>query len=367
MHTLILSYDYKPAIGGMGELVQKLTGHMRSAHPTDTWTVVSPSTDADERVGGLRWRKFFGCPFFSLALFFRLPSIVRSLAPDVVHAHAGSGGVFVLRRLSVPLLVTAHHTYMQEVRYVFAHHPIKRWTKWLMSLPERRTYRIADRVTAVSLDTKKALMRDYGIPEEKIAVIENPVSLADTPNTERQPSTILSVGRIEPRKGTKTLLAAFTKVRETHADLKLRLVGRNMMGSRLPRMLLTLGLEKHVEVLGHVDDQRFATELRSATCVVTPALLEGFGLAAAQSMLAGACTIVTDVPGLRCLVRNGETGIVVLPGDPDLLASALSRVLEDPALREKLGAAAATEAASRFSLSARAEEYTLEYRLLTHA
>jgi|GEM_PF-934716 len=369
MRIAVVSYDYSPAIGGMGDCIRQSLVELRTLHPDHQWLVVSPSTNADIRVGGLaraRWRKPFGCPLFSLSLFFSLHRILRTHSIDLVHIHAGSGGAFLLRKPFVPLLVTAHHTYMQEVRYVFQYRPLKRLTKWLMSLAERRTYQLAERITAVSADTRDALINDYGIDPKKIIVIENAVTVMDTASTSPTHPVILSIGRLEARKGTEVLLRAFQVFRLHYPNAELRLAGTNLMGEALQRLLDELGITSSVSLLGFIDTESMFRELRSATCIVVPSLLEGFGLLAAQAMMVGACVIVSDAPGLRSLVKHESTGLVFPSSDAPALAREMMKAAQNSTLRTQLGDAAKGDALARFSLTKRTADLFSEYLKLSH-
>lgn len=357
MRIAVVSYDFDPPIGGMGAVAKIVTGEIKKAHPTDSFLTISASPNSDIRIASSRWNKSLGCPLFSLLLSFRLHALLREHSVDVLHVHAGSGGVVLLRRPHIPLLVTAHHTYFQEAKYVFGHRPLKQFLKWLMSFLERRTYRMASRIVAVSRDTRDALVSDYGIETEKITVIENPIAEVPASTAARSPNTVLYVGRLEPRKGTDVLLKAFATTREKSPKLKLRLVGRNMMGN-------ALSIPEGVELLGHLSEEDMLHELATATCLVVPSLLEGFGLIAAQGMMAGTCVIVSDAPGLRSIIDHERTGLVTRVGDATSLAAAIAKVVGDPSFSARLGKAAAVEARNRFNLADRAADLHNEYMRL---
>jgi glycosyltransferase involved in cell wall biosynthesis len=351
MRIGILTYDFDPPIGGLGIVVrQYLERQKRSAN--DEFIVLSPSPNADDHVSTLarlRWKKSGGCPLFSLATNLVLNSLVRHHRLDVLHVHAGSGGVFLLRKPSCALVVTSHHTYRQEAAYVYK--GAARLWKYFMSLLERRTYRLADRITCVSKDTADALAEDYGVPRQKMAVIENGIDEAyfDTSDpVQRDPATALFIGRLEERKGVFQLVDAFEQVHRHIPSAKLRLIGRNLVGNRLKDVIRVKGLTEFVDILGFIEEPMRIREMRQATIVVVPSVLEGFGLVAAEAMALGCPVIVTDCPGLRSLVRDGHTGLVVPSEDPAALADAIAKLLQDKALAERLGHEAKTEAAVRF-------------------
>lgn len=360
MRIGIVTYDYDPPIGGLGVVAKQTRLTLSTLFPGDSHVVLSPSPHADERVNllaALWWRKPGSCPLFSLLLWPRLDSLIRKYELDLLHLHAGSGGVFLLQKPSCPLVVTAHHTYLQEAEIVFLHHPIKRWWKRLMASLERRTYDVADEIVCVSYDTALCLVERYGQPMSKITVIENGVrDVADVPFGKKEEATILCIGRVEERKGVWVFLKAASQLRRTHPALRIRLVGRDVSRGKLRRVLEDEGLVDCVTVTGHIDDPLMVRELAQATVLVVPSLLEGFGLIAAQGMLAGTCVVCSDAPGLRSIVKDDETGLVFKSGDPTDCARAIKEALYHPDLRLRLEQAAKVDALKRFSLEDRTRD-----------
>lgn len=358
----VVTYDFDPPIGGLGVLVRTYCRSMRRIFPADTTIVVAPSAGADERgssFGRARYRKSGGCPLFSVGLFFSLARIVREHRLDLLHVHAGSGGVFLLRRPSCPLVVTAHHTYRQEADLVFRTQPHRRVWKLFMSILEARTYHLAQTVICVSRDTADAIVHQYGVPERRVCVIENPVDVAPADSLQDLPKhqeTILFVGRLEERKGIMLLLNAFELLRKDLPTVKLRLIGSNLIGERLTKMIASRGLSGSVEMLGFVDDPQRFQEMAQATVLVVPSLLEGFGLVAAEAMVLGVCVVASDAPGLRSVISGGRTGLLFPVGDVLACADALKRVLTDHALRTRLEKAARLDALLRFDLQKRSRD-----------
>ncbi|MDD5055530.1 MAG: glycosyltransferase family 4 protein [Candidatus Peribacteraceae bacterium] len=361
MRLGVLSYDYAPAIGGMGIVAKRYVDRMRQQFPEHTIIVIAPGTAADDRVSAiarLRYLKSGGCPIFSLILSMALPQIIRKHRLDVLHVHAGSGGVFLLRKPQCPLVVTAHHTYRQEAEFVFNDRPVKKFMKSIMGILERRTYRLADRIIAVSADTAAALIEDYGIPQSRIRVIENPVNLP--PEGElfhpKDFTSILYVGRLEERKGCMTLLRAMVLLRNHFPSIRLTVIGSNLLGSSVQRFIVDNQLEAHIQLLGFVDQGRYDAERRRAGIVVVPSLMEGFGLVAAEAMADGACVVGADAPGLRSLIRDKETGLLFKSGDAACCVAAMEWALGNTAATTTIGRHAAEDVRRRCDVSKRTRD-----------
>ena len=360
MRIGVVSYDFDPPIGGLGVIAKQTKDAFANLFPSDTIVALSPSPNADDRVSmlaSMRWRKSGGCPLFSMALIFTLPSLIRKHHLGLLHVHSGSGGVFLLRKPACSLVVTAHHTYLQEAEIVFAGSPAKKFWKQLMACLEKRTYILADRVVCVSQDTADFLADRYDVPRSKLTVIENAVASVHASHVrKRDVNTILFIGRLEERKGIWTLLQAFERLRISHPSARLRLVGRNLLGARLEAYLKKKNLSSAVTVLGHVHEPLMKRELACATLLVVPSLLEGFGLVAADALMCGTCVIVSDAPGLRSIVRDHETGLVFKTGDAADCAGVLSKALDHSELRQKLSEKGREDALKRFSIDDRARD-----------
>lgn len=365
----IVSYDYDPPIGGLGVLVRTYIDEMRKMYPEDKYAVISPSKNADDfgsSLGRSRYRKSGGCPLFSLGLFFTLSNIVRKHTFDLVHVHAGSGGVFLLRKPPCRLIVTAHHTYRQEADLVFAKSPVKKAWKLFMALFEARTYHLADMVVCVSKDTAHEIIGQYGVPASRVCVVENPVRALshESKAVIKKTDTVLFVGRLEKRKGALLLLEAFSLLRTKLPHAKLRLVGSNLLGSRLQSFLRKKNLTDSVTSLGYVHDPYRFRETAEATVLVVPSTLEGFGLVAAEAMMLGTCVIASDAPGLRSIVTNGKTGILFPVGSAQACADAMFRILQDSAFRNELVSNALAEAPLRFSVIERSKDVRAIYEVV---
>lgn len=350
----VLTYDFSPPIGGLGVLASMYVSRLKTLFPEDKFVVISPAKEADEHgsfFGRVRYRKSAGCPLFSLFASLSLSSLVKKYQINLLHVHSGSGGVFLLKKPQCKLVVTSHHTYSQEMKYVYSQQPLKKLWKGLMARLEKRTYELADAITCVSADTANALIQDYGISREKIVIVENPIDVpAVSGSVEKNPHTVLFVGRLEPRKGISTLLHAFAMLVEKEPAAKLRLIGSNLMGHELARMTRSLGMENHVTSLGFVADPLRFREMQSAAMLVVPSTLEGFGLVAAEAMSLGTLVIASDAPGLKSIITDGVNGLSFATGNASQMADKMQEALRDPARCQMLIQKAKVDVQTRFNL-----------------
>lgn len=136
------------------------------------------------------------------------------------------------------------------------------------------------------------------------------------------------VARMTPEKGHLCLLRALARVAERHPDFRAVLVGKGPMRSRLEALTRSLGLEDHVSFVGYVED---ALEACSAfDLLVHPSLGETMAPALMEAIHLGKPVVATDVGAHRELVRQGENGLLVPPGDHRALADAILQMLDDP-------------------------------------
>ena len=165
---------------------------------------------------------------------------------------------------------------------------------------------------------------------------------------------VLTVGGIEPRKGSLTLLDGFARLRERRAedDPVLLVVGGATLFDyrdeleRFEARAHELGVTEHVHRLGTVTPQQLERLYRAADLFAFPSTKEGFGLAALEALAAGLPVVASDLDALRTFLADGENALLVGVGDGEALAAALDRLAGDPALRTRLRAGGAAVAAA---------------------
>ena len=174
---------------------------------------------------------------------------------------------------------------------------------------------------------------------------------------------VLAVGGIEPRKGSRTLLAAFARLHRSDPALLLAIAGgetlfdyadyragweEDLRASGLPGDAVT--------ILGRIDDDAMPGMYRGADVLAMPSEREGFGLVALEAMAAGTPVVLSDIDVFRENFEDGRDCLMAGVGDPVALASALGRALGDDGLRRRL-IAGGRETVGRYSWDAAAEAH----------
>lgn len=163
---------------------------------------------------------------------------------------------------------------------------------------------------------------------------------------------VICVARLVWFKGLDTLVAAFSRVAVDFPAARLCIVGDGPLREQLEAQASSCGIGERVMLIG---ERRDVPSLLSASDLfVLPSVSEGMPISILEAMAAGRATLATDVGGVRELVLDGETGLVVPSGDVDALAAALLLLIRDKALRETMGAAALARARSDFDGAAMA-------------
>jgi L-malate glycosyltransferase len=155
-----------------------------------------------------------------------------------------------------------------------------------------------------------------------------------------------TVGRLEPRKGTATLLAAFAALRGAGRDADLVVVGDGPLRADLERDADRLGIAAEVRFLG--DRADVLGVLAALDVFVLPSRTEGMSNALLEAMAAALPVVATAVGGTPEVVSDGASGLLVAPDDPVAMTRAIERVLADVALRASLGAAARQTVEARY-------------------
>jgi glycosyltransferase involved in cell wall biosynthesis len=267
--------------------------------------------------------------------------------PSIVHAHSSSRGSFI--RKSVLLAIarffgcpTVFHLHGAEFHH-FAEKESGSLLRWWI----RRTLERSSKVIALS-ESWAAFLSTYA-PAATIQVVPNSVRLRK-PSSKRveEAGRILFLGHVENRKGIFELLAALSLLKDSFSYARLVVCGDGHL-DLARKMADELGISSNVEFHGWVDADQKAEELTRASVFTLPSYDEGLPMAMLEAMAAKKAIVVTSVGGIPEVIRNGENGLLVPPGNTDTLAQALEEVLGNSLLREMLAKNAFRTIETRFS------------------
>jgi glycosyltransferase involved in cell wall biosynthesis len=220
---------------------------------------------------------------------------------------------------------------------------------------EGRFFGLADRLVgslahvhiAISQGLAHYLAETEGFDEQSFEIVHYGVAAHDAvqPYEGAQPR-LLCIGRLIPIKGHLVLLRALAQARARVPTLTLDVAGRGPLEPALREFARELGLEESVRFLGFVSPIQKAVE--ESAIVVVPSLGEGFGMVALEAMERARPVIASAVGGLPEIVADGETGLVVEPGDAEALADAMVALGSDLGRAAEMGRAGRARAFAEF-------------------
>ena len=291
-------------------------------------------------------------PKLDVSVLFKLVDLMRRERVDVVHSHLWTSSFWarlaaVIAR--VPVIVVTEHN-------------LDTWRRSPHFLADRLLGRATDHFIFVSEEVQSFYEQRLALRPGRFQVVHNGVDLAPF---ERLPPPAAArarlglpegrpvagvVGRLDPRKGHQHFLDAMALLaRDANPPLGV-IVGDGQARESIAAQRETLGLQDQVRLVGYWPD--LAEAFAAIDVFVLPSLMEGHPLAILEAMAAGKPVVATSVGGNARAVRDGETGILVPPGDPAALADAIRSILQDPVRAAEIGRAGRRALEDRFSLDA---------------
>jgi glycosyltransferase involved in cell wall biosynthesis len=291
-----------------------------------------------------------------------LMKFMRREKPTVVHTHTSKAGL--LGRLAawltgVPIIIQTPHG------HVFYGHFGALPSKLFLVL-ERMAALITHRLVALTEREKSDYLRVRVAPARKLLTVHSGVRIqryllapvnghrmrASLGIHQDQP-VIGFVGWLLPVKGVRHLLRAMARVCRRRPEVRLVCVGKGRLEATLKKDAQRLGIREKVLFLGWRGDVEII--LPAVDILVLPSLNEGMGRVLVEAMAAGRPVVASDVGGIPDLVRNGENGLLVPPGDVPALANAILALLDNPESARQMGERGRT-VCRNFSLEAMIEK-----------
>lgn len=407
LRIALLAYRGKPHVGGQGVYVRHLSkaladlGHHVEVLGGQPFPVLDdrvplvelPSLDIYNdhfpmRMPGIwelkHWQDFVEVTSFSagqfpepLAFSLRAWSHLRKRKGefDLVHDNQCLGyGLLAIEKEGLPVLATIHHPITVDRRLELEHaegwyrkFSLRRW--YSFTNMQTRVARRMKRVVTVSENSFNDIVADHQVDPAHMAIV--PVGV-DTelfrplPHVAPIPGRLVTTASADvTMKGLRYLLEALAKLRTERPEAHLVVIGRRKEGGRSDETIRRLGLEDAVEFVSGVPEERIIELYAEAQLAVVPSLYEGFSLPAIEAMACGTPLVATSGGALPEVVgRDGETALVVPPGDSEALAAKLRWALDRPDLRRTVGAAGRQRVVDQWSWRHTAERTVEQYRIL---
>jgi N-acetyl-alpha-D-glucosaminyl L-malate synthase BshA len=219
----------------------------------------------------------------------------------------------------------------------------------------------SDAVTVPSTWLAETTRRNLALPEAfTLDVVPNFVDTARfAPGAAAEPPVLVHVSNFRPLKRVTDVVRVFARVRAAR-PARLRLVGDGPERATVEALARELGVAADVDFLGERDDLPAA--LADAAVFLLPSETESFGLAALEALACGVPVVASRTGGVPEVVPDGEVGFLHAVGDCDAMAASTLRLLEDPALRARLGRAARARAEAEFRVEPAVLRYEAIYR-----
>jgi glycosyltransferase involved in cell wall biosynthesis len=237
--------------------------------------------------------------------------------------------------------------------------PVAVFKNWLASC-------FTDRVVPVSEDAATVVRQIERVPGRKVRVIRNGIDLDRFPfvhrNGQHTGKHAVHVARLCISKDQSTLLHAARRVLDIEPDFRLTLVGDGADREALLALKKTLGLDERVMFLGERDDVH--PILAGADLFVLSSVEEGIPLTILEAMAAGLPVVATAVGGNPEVVLPNETGLLVPPQSPQMLADAILILLRDPNRARRMGAAGRNRVEQQFDVRKVVGSYEALYERL---
>ncbi len=298
------------------------------------------------------------------AAYFRLLQLIRRLRPQLVQTWlfaANAYGRQAARQAGVPHIVAAERC-------------VDRWKVWHELTLDRYLARHTDRIVTNSSGVVDFYAR-HGIDRAKFEVIPNGIEVRPVPQPRVRAEVLLelrlppdarligAVGRLWPQKGYKDLIWAAELLKVVRPDTHLLIIGDGPQRAQLLRWRDGLAIGDRVHFLGHRSD--VATLLPHFSCFWLGSTYEGQSNALMEAMAAGLPVVATNIPGNRDLVVPDETGFLFPVGDRATLARCTHRLLDEPALAQRMGQAAQRRMREHFGVAQMVDRHAALYdRLL---
>jgi glycosyltransferase involved in cell wall biosynthesis len=277
---------------------------------------------------------------------------IREFDPDVIHAHWAtfpSTVAWVLAKvLDKPFGFTCH---AHDI-FVNDH------------LLQEKIESAAVAVTISNYNVRWIAEHSTPAARDRLTVVHCGVDLSTLPHKPgaREPGLIMAVGRLDPIKGFDVLIDALGELARQGRKIRCRIIGEGPLGASMKASMARHGISDMVEMTGALPQAEVRKSLYAASIFALPSVVtatgdrDGIPVSLMEAMAAGTPVVSTRVSGIPELIDDGREGLLVPERDPVALAAALGRLLDDPALGDRMAAAARLKVEREFDASREARK-----------
>lgn len=251
-----------------------------------------------------------------------------------LHAHFGTQATTVARQAAI----------FADITYTFTAHAKDIYFQYAEPTELGQKMRDASATVTVSDYNLAYLREQYGDDAKSAVRIYNGMDLRKFPYQPFSQNNrhILSVGRLVAKKGFSVLLDALALLKQRGVSMRCTLVGDGGLRGQLLEQIERLNIQDVIDMVGPMPQPEIIKFMKSANMMIAPSVIsedgdrDGLPTVLLESMALGTPVISTQVAGIPELVQDGVTGLCVPPNDPEALADAIERLLDDPELCKTL-------------------------------
>jgi glycosyltransferase involved in cell wall biosynthesis len=353
MRVLIFSIAYEPFVGGAEVAVKEITARL----PDFQFDMVTLNLDgkqkSHERIGNVDvYRINSSKNLFPIKAYLFAKKLHKGkgykLVWSIMANWAGFAGLFFKWRFPQTKFVLT----LQEGA---THEEILRRTRFVAPIFKKIFFK-ADVIQVISRYLGDFARRMN--PHSHIELIPNGVPILLFENPAPKPFAgngvaLITTSRLSRKNGLSDVIAALPLL---PPQVRFEILGIGELEAELKALAERLGVSERVRFVGFVPYQDIPPYLHHADIFIRPSLSEGLGNSFIEAMAAGLPVVATPVGGIPDFLKDGETGVFCKPSDPQSVAAAVQRLIDDPALRERVKANALAMVRERYDWDLIAEE-----------
>ncbi|MCK4994897.1 MAG: glycosyltransferase [Candidatus Omnitrophica bacterium] len=303
---------------------------------------------------------------FDIFCLLRLSAFITNEKFDIVHTHlidADIFGYFGTKIAGVSCIVSTKHN-TDDFR--------KR--KTIPMLLDSFVSNHLSKNIAVSNSVREFLIKYQSINPKNIEVVYNGIDILKfLPKKSKEQAKIDlklndkdyvvgTIARFDKQKGYKYLIKAIPLILQNHKNVHFVLVGEGSLKNRISEMVVSMGLKDKVTFLGVRND--IPEILNALDILVLPSLWEGLGMVLLEAQAAGIVTVASDIDGIKEVIGDEKTGMLIPPADEKSLAQKVTTLIENESLRNLLIAQAKESVKEKFNIEVMTDKIESIYKKL---